>query len=276
MKEFSGDEHLTKRERIKYLFFNFMRGLSGYNTFLKTKYWRPQRVKKMRDSPGREYSNEFLYENLSELLPTKEIKVLDIGCGSGYVRKIFYNLGQSLFYTGVDIKKNKRFEEFSKYALDSNFIQSKIEEFNTENKYNLVFSISALEHIENDILAVSKTSQFLEKGGIQTHIVPTFWSLFLYLCHGYRQYTPARLKRLFRKEEFEIYRLGGLFSFFLHLFFITIPEALLRNTKPRQLSIYPKLLNIANRFDCFFPIFSSVYVVITKNENQKKNLQNYN
>ena len=231
-----------------------------------TKYWSSKKVKKTRKSPGREYSNEFLYQNLPEILHGKKIKMLDIGCGSGYVREIFHNLGYRLFYTGVDIEKHKDFEQFNKYALRSDFIATKIEDFNTENKYNFVFSNCALEHIENDILAISKARQFLEKGGIQIHIVPTFWSLFLYLRHGYRRYSLIRLKKIFGKS-LEIYRLGGFFSFFLHLFFITIPEAIFKNNKPRQSNIYPKLLNIANGFDCFFPIFSSLYVVIAKNEN---------
>lgn len=228
-----------------------------------TKYWRPKKIKKTDNSPGREYSNQFLYENFSELLPNKEIKMLDIGCGSGYIREIFYNLGYRLFYTGVDIEKHKDFEHFNKYTLKSDFIHTKIEDFNTKNKYNLIFSISALGHIENDILAISKTDKFLEKSGVQIHIIPSFWSLLLYLRYSYGRYTPTYLKRLFGKNS-KIYRLGGSFSFFLHLFFITIPEAIFKNTKLRRSSIYPKLLNIANKLDYFIPIFPSVYIVIVK------------
>ena len=232
-----------------------------------TEYWRPKKVRKVKDSPGREYSNEFLYENLSELIPVKEIKILDIGCGSGYIREIFYNLGYNLSYTGVDIEKHKDFEKFNKYASDANFIQSKIEDFNTNNKYDLVFSICALEHIKDDFLAVKRAGRFLEKQGIQIHFVPTLWSFPLYLRHGYRRYNIARLTKMFCNEDCKIYRLGGLFSFFLHVFFITIPEAILRNNKPRKLNIYPKLLNIVNRLDRFFPILPSSYIIVTKNEN---------
>lgn len=238
-----------------------------------TKYWRPKKVKETRKSPGREYSDEFLYQNLPEILPGKEIKMLDIGCGSGHIREIFHDLGYRLFYTGVDIKKHKQFEQFNKYALNSNFIQSAIENFNTKNKYNLVFSNSTLEHIENDTLAISKAWQLLEKGGIQIHIIPSFWSLFLYLWwHGYRQYNPKRIKNLFNQKDYKIYRFGGLFSFFLHLFFITIPVFLFRTHKLRKSAVYPKLLKVSNTLDKILPICSSLYIVITENENQKKNL----
>jgi len=92
-------------------------------------YWRPKKIKEVRDSPGRAYSNRFLYDNLPGLLSEKEIKMLDIGCGSGYIRKIFYDLGYKLFYTGVDVEKHKNFEQFDKYAVKSDFIKTKIEDF---------------------------------------------------------------------------------------------------------------------------------------------------
>lgn len=232
---------------------------------MRIKYWRSKKVRKGKGSPSREYAEEFLYENLCNILPDKEIKVLDIGCGSGYVRKIFHDLGYNIIYTGVDIEKHKNFEQFDKYAAKSYFIKTKIEDFNTDNKYNLIFSITALEHIEKDILAIEKNYKFLEKGGTQIHIVPSFWSLFLYLRHGYRRYTKGCLEKMFGKN-FKIYRIGGLFSFFLHLFFITIPEIILKNNKPRQSSIYPKLLNAANGLDYLAPVFSPLYIVISKNE----------
>lgn len=220
-------------------------------------------------SPGREYSNKFLSENLSKLLFNKEIKMLDIGCGSGYVREILYNLGYKVFYTGVDIRKHKDFEQFNKYALESDFIQSKIEDFNTSNKYDFVFSISALEHIKDDKLAVSKALQFLKPSGIQIHIVPSYWSLFLYLRHGYRRYTPSRLKKLFKNNNLEIHKLGGFFSFILHFSFITAPEILLGITKMRKLEIYSRLVNIANKLDYFFYIFPSFYVAIIKKNSRE-------
>jgi SAM-dependent methyltransferase len=232
-------------------------------------YWHPKKIEGTRDSPGRVYSNRFLYDNLPGLLFKKEIKILDIGCGSGYIRKIFYDLGYKLFYTGVDVEKHKNFGQFDKYAVKSDFIKTKIEDFNTDNKYNLIFSISALEHIKDDGLAIAKARDFLEKEGIQIHIVPSFWSLFLYLRHGYRRYTLIRLKKIF-VEKFKLYRIGGFFSFFLHLFFITIPEIILKNNKLRESNIYSKFLVITNKFDCTLPILSPIYIIIT--ENEKKTL----
>ena len=186
----------------------------------------------------------------------KQIKLLDIGCGSGYIRKIFHDIGYRLYYTGLDIKKHRDFEGFNGYALTSNFVQSKIEDFSTEDKYDIVFSICALEHIEDDFLAVSKSDKFLKEDGLQIHIVPTSWSLFLYLKHGHRRYTKARLEKMFKRKDAKIYRLGGFFSFLLHFFFITVFDVALGFSSPRRSKVYSKLLRVSNKLDYLLPIFS--------------------
>ena len=227
------------------------------------KNWWPKKIEDVKDSPGRVYSDIFLYESLPNLLLKKDVSMLDIGCGSGYIRKILDDLGFKLFYRGVDIEKHKNFEQFNEYTEKSDFVKIKIENFNTNNKYNFVFSNCALEHIENDFLAISKSFEFLERDGIQIHIVPTFWSLFLYLRHGYRRYFIKRLKKMF-PGNFDIYKIGGLFSFLLHLFFITIPEVFLKTNKPRQSKIYSKILNISSKLDYLLPICPSFYVLISQ------------
>jgi SAM-dependent methyltransferase len=230
------------------------------------KYWHPKKINKVNDSPSREYSNQFLHENIEFLFPNKEIKILDIGCGSGYVRETFFNLGYKLDYTGIDIYKHKNFDDFNKFSLISNFVKSKIEDFNTIDKYDLIFSICALEHVKDDDLAFLKVRGFLKEKGIEIHIIPTKWSLFLYLRHGYRRYSPARLKKLFKGGNFEIYRLGGLFSFLLHFFFITIPKRIFQSNLLLGSRLYPKLLVIANKLDPLFPVFPSFYVVVNKHD----------
>lgn len=231
-----------------------------------TKFFSPKKIEKGKATPNRIYADRFLYEKLKEIVLKKEISILDIGCGSGYVREIFYNLGYRLFYTGVDIKKHKKFDQFNKYTLESDFVKSKIEDFQTEKKFDLIFSISALEHIKDDKLAVSK---FLSD--VQIHIVPSFWSFFLYLTHGYRRYNPSNLRRLFNNNNnLKIYRLGGFFSFIFHFFFITIPKRIFKTTKIIELKIYPKIIKIINVLDRILPVFSVMYIVINfkKNKNE--------
>ena len=102
----------------------------------------------------------------------------------------------------------------------------------------------------------------MNSGGVQIHIVPAFWSLFLYLWHGYRQYTPVRLKRLFFEKNLSVYRMGGLFSFFFFLVFYTVPELLLKTKGIRKFGGYSAITRIANRLDVILPFLPSMYAVV--------------
>ena len=175
-------------------------------------------------------------------------------------------MGYKGHYTGIDINQHKDFDKESTYPFKSILIESKMEDFESDKKFDLVLSNCALEHIKNDALVISKCDYFLKPGGIQIHVIPSFWSLFLYLWHGYRQYNPKRIKSLFNQKHYKVYRLGGFFSFFLHLFFITIPVIFFRTNKLIDLSWYPKLIEICNRFDKVLPILSYFYVVVVKKD----------
>ena len=228
-----------------------------------TKYFNPKKIRKGTGSPGREYSDEFFYEKFPKLLLKKNIKMLDIACGSGYIREILFSLGYNIDYTGLDIERRKSFDDFSRFSRSSKFIESKIEDFHTEEKYDLVFSISGLEHIEDDFLAIVKADDVLAEGGIQIHSVPAPWSFPLYLRHGYRRYSETRLRKMFSGKEIEIYRLGGFFSFLLHFVFITISRFIIGNRGKRGV-MYTKFIKLANKLDPILPFFSSTHIVITK------------
>lgn len=95
-------------------------------------------------------------------------------------------------------------------------------------QYDLIFSNSALEHIADDTMLVTRLRSYLRPGGIQFHMVPSGSSLFAYLWHGYRQYTPGALARRFDPLLTDVFTLGGFASLFVHIIWITLPEKLLR------------------------------------------------
>ena len=74
----------------------------------------------------------FLSEKLEKILPNKNINILDIGCGSGYIRKIFTEIGYNIDYTGLDVKKHIDFDK-----LNGKFVNSKIEDFQTALRFYL-------------------------------------------------------------------------------------------------------------------------------------------
>ncbi len=232
---------------------------------MKSTYFSPKKILDQKGtSPARVYTDGFLYENLKKIVTKEEVNVLDIGCGSGYVRKIFSDLGYRVSYTGIDVIKHKKFEEYNKYTGTSEFINSEIEKFNTEKKFDFIISMFALEHIEDNPLAVSKIKEMLLPDGVQFHMIPSKWSFLLYFQHGYRRYNPQSLKKLFGGEP-EIYRIGGLFSFIVHFLLITVMKRAFKTTILYNSRFYQKILVVANFLDKILPICPIAYIVISNN-----------
>lgn len=261
MKELCGDIKLSRAEQVWYLLYNFLRGLWGYRTFLKTRFWSSKNLSYNTDSPGRQYLNAFLKEEIPKLLPHKNITVLDIGCGNGYVRSFLEELGYKGKYVGVDVYRPQTFSNESN-AFDVSFIESSIEKFKFPTTFDFVISNTSFEHIPDDFVAAKQATVYTNVQGVQMHIVPTFWCLPLYLLHGYRQYTPMRIKKIFAAKS-NVYRIGGLFSFCVHFFLITIPEMLTRKRFViRKTRFYPKIIKYAYFIDKILPIMPLFYIVV--------------
>ena len=262
MKLISGDVKLSPKERFQYLLQNFVAGLIGHFSFLRTHYWFSSDLEKGNGSPGRKYIDSFFKNEIKNITPVRDISVLDIGCGSGYIRKILSDQGFLGKYLGVDVQDYYQQDLTSSFS--NNFVQKRIEDFETEERFDLIISNTALEHIEQDKLAIEKCHSFLKEGGVAVHLVPSSWGLFLYLFHGYRQYSRRRIARLFSEKNIFVYRLGGLFSFVWHFIFITIPAHILRKDFVRKFSWYEKAIPTLNKLDRLIPIFPCIYIIIDK------------
>ena len=173
--------------------------------------------------------NSIDYGNL-KLKLSSNLNFFDIGCGSGlygtFLKKITGHYFSS--YTGLDIYKNQN------YPKEFNHITSKAENvYSYINKQtNFVISQSALEHIEKDSFVIEEiTKKLIENDNsfIQIHMVPASKCLWLYLWHGYRQYSKKNLSNQLDelKKKFDINAMivpiGGNNSFWTHLINITIP-----------------------------------------------------
>jgi SAM-dependent methyltransferase len=264
MHEISGDARLSSRQRLVYLAYNFVRGLRGFRCRDHSRAWRAQWPVLTADSPGRHTIDAFLRDMVPRLTTRREISVLDIGCGSGYLREVLDELGYRGHYVGIDIERNSRYDSTERASFESTLILKPIEEVTLDEKFDLVFSNTVLEHIKDDRLALRRASDACAPDGAQIHIMPTYWSLFLYLWHGYRQYNRCTLNALFGADRPAVYRLGGAGSFFVHFFFITIGELFVfRSPRVRQRRAYRTALRLALQLDRLLPVLPAFYAVVS-------------
>lgn len=251
--------------------------MSNLNTFSKT----PSRL--LCDA----FWNSINFENLKSKL-NSNLNFFDIGCGSGSYGKFLKKITGEYFssYTGLDIYKNHNFPS------EFNHINSSADNVNKYIKINtnFVISQSALEHIEKDIFVLEEiTNKLIEnkKPFVQIHMVPASKCLWLYLWHGYRQYSKKNLSTISNqlKNKFNvnlsIVPIGGGNSFWTHLRYITIPVYLKKiflNKKQfnwyNQKIVEEKIIESVKKdinCDKDKPVFWSI-VITSKNINIGKDL----
>ena len=259
--ELNGDRPLPLRDRLLYLWRNACRNFRASGGAKSQRFLThgiaPENIKER--SPSRFLTDLFIKRKLPQLFPLGPIDMLEIGCGSGSMMERLFNLGYSGTYIGVDV--DDRFIRDHGTAFTATFVQSDAHLYEPPHPVDFLFSFSALEHIDHDDVLIIRLSGFMKPGGVQLHIVPAAAGLFIYLWHGYRQYTPADLAKRFG-DDAQIFRLGGVGSFLVHFIAITVPEILLRL---RLRKIYPlayaRLVVAGFWLDRVLPVFPSALVV---------------
>ena len=214
------DKPLSKLNKILWFIFNlFNNFFINYNLDknLKIKEFNYINAKSNFNLISFELSPLRLLSNLFWLsLPWKEIlinfgnlKILEIGSGTGKYGEFFNSfLKENLeTYTGVDIKKNnlkKIPDNFNFYIDTCDNVTKYIQD------HNILITMTAIEHFENDLLFFKKIKNYLEetkKELLQIHIMPAYPCLKTYLGHGLRQYSPrnlSKITKLYRESDTKI------------------------------------------------------------------------
>lgn len=263
-QEISGDGRMTIGERLTYLFRNAARNIRLKPHSIQLEAYHPDTITDAMAvaSPSRALTLSFLHQELPNIVPVGTVRILDVGCGSGFMSDTFASGGYRGTYTGIDIGNRFRDNVTHPDAFERTFINADAHTFTSDEPFDLIFSFSALEHIPDDHLLIDHLGSVLKDGGLHMHIIPGAWSLPLYLWHGFRQYTLGDIEDRFGSENLKVYALGGVFSFLLHLIFITGPEMLLRiPTRKVFRRLYMAFLRTCLRLDRVVPLAPAAYVI---------------
>jgi 2-polyprenyl-3-methyl-5-hydroxy-6-metoxy-1,4-benzoquinol methylase len=164
---------------------------------------------------------QFLTNGIRNTFPQtsyEEIKILDIGCGSGYVSKLIYDLGFSVTASDyvIDQVKYKRDKRFSVHRIDASgkFPFS-------ENSFHGIFAGEIIEHLFDTSQFLDECSRILLPHGYLIITTPNLAGLddrikFLfgisprhinplhpYLKLHIRQFTFKSLRRVLVEKDFD-------------------------------------------------------------------------
>ena len=134
----------------------------------------------------------------------KNLKILDMGCGSGANLKMLSEYG--------NVFAMEPSEEFIEYASKENpdckILQGAMPDNNPykNEKFDLIVSLDVIEHIENDLKTLIELKNMLNDNGKIIITVPAFQFLFsqddIVACH-YRRYSKKTLKQLIKEAGFK-------------------------------------------------------------------------
>jgi SAM-dependent methyltransferase len=139
------------------------------------------------------------------LLSTGKTKFLEIGCGTGdFIQHIVEN--ENLVITGSEIYL-KGLQYAKKNLPNVDFIQFDVSRGVVGEEFDLIVAFDVIEHIENDVAAISNINKMLDKGGRVIITVPQhmfLWSNLDEIVKHKRRYSRRELVAKLQENGFDI------------------------------------------------------------------------
>jgi ubiquinone/menaquinone biosynthesis C-methylase UbiE len=149
-------------------------------------------------------------------LNTQNLKILNVGCGTGRSSQYLSEFGEV-----VSVEYDKHCCEFAAEKTGLEIINGSITELPFEdNSFDLVCAFDVIEHVEDDQLAVSEMKRVAKSSGIVFITIPAFMSLWSHhdvINHHFRRYKLAQIVALFNKVADGNKLFTSYFNFFLFI-----------------------------------------------------------
>lgn len=137
-----------------------------------------------------------------------DIKVMDIGCGSGLMLNALENVGETF---GMDMSDDAI--NFSKEIFSGNvekgFLPNQIPY--DENFFSLITALDVIEHLDQDVDSLKAINAHLVSGGKAVITVPAYmflWSKFDELNEHKRRYTLTELNTKLVQAGFTVEKIS--------------------------------------------------------------------
>jgi 2-polyprenyl-3-methyl-5-hydroxy-6-metoxy-1,4-benzoquinol methylase len=201
---------------------------------------------------GAKNFNQWMYETIR---PYCKGVILELGSGIGNISEFFLKNGTEISLS--DIRQNYCDYLRNKFSGNKNLKQVyRIDlthpDFNNEytglfEKFDTVFALNVIEHIEDDSLAVANCKKLLRTGGNLIILVPAYHFLYNRFdkeLHHFRRYNKDSLIKLFSKQEMEIIK-TNYFNFMGILGWFFSGKILQNQSIPTgQMKLYDKLVPV--------------------------------
>ncbi len=157
----------------------------------------------------------------------KNLDFLDLGCGGGLISESISRLGGNV--TGIDfVKKNIEIAKHHsiKKKLKINYLNADIENFNLENKFDVIILFEVLEHLNDWKSFLLKIKKNLKKNGIivistiNRNLISKYTAIFIaenilkWIPKGTHQYKkfikPQEIKKCVVNKNIRFGNLKGL------------------------------------------------------------------
>ena len=140
---------------------------------------------------------KIIMERIAKLSKGKELKILNVGAGTGYTSELMQQFGEV-----VSVEYDQVCADLVRDKLGLNIVQGSITELQYEdNSFDLVTAFDVVEHVEDDLLSVSELHRVCKPGGHVLITVPAFMSLWGHhdvINHHFKRYVKPEVRELFK------------------------------------------------------------------------------
>ena len=154
------------------------------------------------------------------IIKKDQMKVLDIGCGSGLMLNSLSDVGQTF---GMDMSDEAIIfsKEISNCRVEKGALPDQLPY--QESFFDLVTALDVIEHIDNDIDSIKAIHTLLVPGGKAIFTVPAYmflWSAHDEVNHHKRRYTLRELNEKLVQADFTVEKITYYNTFLFPVIFL--------------------------------------------------------